>query len=150
MRPRVRSYGLISTRTRSPSKIRIRNLRILPPVYARSSCPLSSLILNCVLGSASTTVPSISMASFLGTSRFYRARLERVLRGVGDRACLAVGAPGCRPTGAALGFETVGAVDGLVAAGLEGDAGFAVAGGALGHKHLAPGDGRRRVAAGRV
>ena len=47
----------------------MRNLRILPPVYASSSCPLSSLTLNCVFGRASTTVPSISIASFFGNAR---------------------------------------------------------------------------------
>jgi hypothetical protein len=31
---------------------------------------LSSLTLNCVFGSASTTVPSISIASFFGTTEW--------------------------------------------------------------------------------
>src|SRR6266852_3277992 len=132
MRPRVKSYGLISTRTRSPSKMRIRNLRIFPPVYASSSCPLSSLTLNCVFGSASTTVPSISIASFLGTAE-HGSRLHRQARALAEGSPRRTRMSGTAP----LGLETVGAEHGFVAPRLEWDTCLAVAAGAGGHKHLA-------------
>src|SRR5262249_2662837 len=41
MRPGVRSEGETSTPTRSPTPVRMRNLRILPDIYARITCSLS-------------------------------------------------------------------------------------------------------------
>src|SRR3989304_915887 len=42
MRPRVRSYGDSSTRTRSPGRIRMKFIRSLPLMWARTRCPFSS------------------------------------------------------------------------------------------------------------
>src|SRR3954454_15167709 len=63
MRPRVRSYGESSTRTRSPGSTRMRNRRILPARCPRTSCPLSSLTRNIRFGRASVISPSNSTFS---------------------------------------------------------------------------------------
>src|SRR6266540_1580251 len=67
MRPRVRSYGDNSTRTRSPGRIRMKFIRSLPLMCANTRWPFSSSTANIVLGSGSITVPSTSIASFLAT-----------------------------------------------------------------------------------
>src|SRR6266487_2520376 len=67
MRPRVRSYGESSTRTRSPGRIRMKFIRSLPLMCANTRWPFSSSTANIVLGSGSITVPSTSIASFLAT-----------------------------------------------------------------------------------
>src|SRR5690242_4538215 len=64
MRPRVRSYGDSSTRTRSPGRIRMKFIRSLPLMCARTRWPFSSSTANIVFGSGSITVPSTSIASF--------------------------------------------------------------------------------------
>src|SRR3954467_13039052 len=66
MRPRLRSYGETSTRTLSPGRTRMRNRRILPARWARSSWSFSSLTRNSRFGRASVTSPSIS--SFCSTA----------------------------------------------------------------------------------
>src|SRR5262249_41953405 len=66
IRPRVRSYGDSSTRTLSPGRMRMKFLRILPEMWARTWCLFSSSTLNIALGSGSTTVAMTSMASSLG------------------------------------------------------------------------------------
>src|SRR5579875_3822339 len=65
MRPRVGSYGASSTLTRSPGRIRMKWIRILPEMWARTLWPDASSTRNMALGSTSTTVPSTSMTSFL-------------------------------------------------------------------------------------
>src|SRR5690349_14691598 len=50
MRPRVRSYGVISTCTRSPGRMRIRCMRSLPLECARTLWPLSSVTRNMAFG----------------------------------------------------------------------------------------------------
>src|SRR5579884_1803831 len=47
--------------------MRMKFIRSLPEMCARTRCPLSSWTLNIVLGRGSMTVPSTSMASFLAT-----------------------------------------------------------------------------------
>src|SRR6185436_6967827 len=66
IRPRVRSYGDSSTLTRSPGRIRMKFMRILPLTCASTRCPLSSSTRNIAFGSGSTTVPSTSIASSFG------------------------------------------------------------------------------------
>src|SRR3954449_1089351 len=63
MRARSRSYGLSSTRTRSPGRMRMRKRRILPATCPSTSWPLSSFTRNIAFGSASTTSPSNSTFS---------------------------------------------------------------------------------------
>src|SRR4051794_2945101 len=63
MRPRVRSYGESSTRTLSPGRMRMKCLRILPEMWARTWCLFSSCTRNIALGRFSTTVASTSIAS---------------------------------------------------------------------------------------
>src|SRR5580698_731931 len=63
MRPRVRSYGLNSTATRSPGRIRIKFFRIRPETCARTWCLFSSSTLNIAFGNVSTTVAITSIAS---------------------------------------------------------------------------------------
>ncbi len=65
MRPRLRSYGLISTWTRSPGSTRIRCIRIFPELWARTSWPLSVLTRNVAFLRDSVTVPSSRMACSL-------------------------------------------------------------------------------------
>src|SRR6478609_7414175 len=67
MRPRVRSYGDNSTRTRSPGRMRMKFMRNLPLMWASTRWPFSSSTANMVLGSGSMTVPSTSIASRLAT-----------------------------------------------------------------------------------
>src|SRR5438552_2945864 len=66
IRPRVRSYGDSSTFTRSPARMRMKFMRILPLTCASTRCPLSSSTRNIAFGSGSTTVPSTSIASSFG------------------------------------------------------------------------------------
>src|SRR5262249_565122 len=65
IRPRVRSYGDSSTFTRSPGRMRVKFMRILPLTCASTRCPFSSSTRNIAFGSGSTTVPSTSIASSL-------------------------------------------------------------------------------------
>src|SRR5258706_5458319 len=58
--------------------MRMRRMRILPPAYASTSTPLVSRTLNCVLGSTSCTVPSISIISSLAK----RLPLARLVTGL--------------------------------------------------------------------
>src|SRR5580704_5966772 len=69
MRPRLRSYGVISTWTLSPGRMRIRCIRILPELCASTLWPFSSSTRNMALGNGSTTVPSSTMASSFGFGR---------------------------------------------------------------------------------
>src|SRR5919106_6031483 len=64
MRPRLRSYGLSSTRTVSPGRMRMKFWRSFPEMWASTSCPFSSRTLNMALGRGVTTSPSTSIASF--------------------------------------------------------------------------------------
>src|ERR1051326_355977 len=63
MRPLVRSYGVISTRTLSPASTRMRFLRMRPAVWAMISCSFSSLTRNVAFGSSSVTTPGNSSSS---------------------------------------------------------------------------------------
>src|SRR5713226_4438977 len=65
MRPRVRSYGDSSTFTRSPGRMRMKFIRILPLTWASTRWPFSNSTRNIAFGSGSTTVPSTSIASSL-------------------------------------------------------------------------------------
>src|SRR5580698_613326 len=63
MRPRVKSYGLSSTATRSPGRMRIKFFRMRPETCARTWCLFSSSTLNMALGNVSRTVAITSIAS---------------------------------------------------------------------------------------
>src|SRR5438105_8550824 len=67
IRPRVRSYGDSSTLTRSPGRMRMKFMRILPLTWASTRWPFSSSTRNIAFGRGSTTVPSTSIASSLVT-----------------------------------------------------------------------------------
>src|SRR5262245_11716796 len=71
MRPRERSYGDSSTRTRSPGRIRMKFIRSLPLMCASTRCLFSNSMANIAFGSGSMTVPSTSIASFLATGGGY-------------------------------------------------------------------------------
>ena len=60
---RVRSYGLSSTATRSPGRIRMKFFRIRPETCASTWCLFSSSTLNIAFGNVSTTVAITSIAS---------------------------------------------------------------------------------------
>src|SRR5688572_23314696 len=77
MRPRVRSYGDSSTFTRSPGRMRMKFMRILPLTCASTRWPLSSSTRNIAFGSGSTTVPSTSIASSLGIALLRRSLRDR-------------------------------------------------------------------------
>src|SRR5579872_713223 len=66
IRPWLRSYGESSTSTRSPGKMRMKFMRILPETRASTRWPFCSSTRKKALGSGSTTTPSTSMASSLG------------------------------------------------------------------------------------
>jgi hypothetical protein len=87
------------------------------------------------------------MASFLGTQKIvpataFDANAVRRWRPLAQRAS------GNWASRAALRLEAVGAVDGLVTAGLEGHARLAIAARAGSHEHLTPGSGTIAAAAG--
>src|SRR6185437_250068 len=67
IRPRVKSYGETSIRTRSPARTRMRNRRMLPPSVVRTVWVSFTATRNVALGSTSVTVPSSSMASCFDT-----------------------------------------------------------------------------------
>src|ERR1700677_2241952 len=67
MRALPKSYGDISTLTLSPTLMRMKFLRILPEMCARTSCPLGSATRNMVPGNTCVTVPSNSIGSSLAT-----------------------------------------------------------------------------------
>src|ERR1700722_17924817 len=71
MRPRVMSYGVISTWTLSPGRMRMRCMRIFPELCARTVYPFSNSTRNMALGRGSTTVPSTVNASSFGLLRFF-------------------------------------------------------------------------------
>src|SRR3979490_3112797 len=92
IRPRVRSYGDSSTFTRSPGRMRMKFMRILPLTCASTRWPLSSSTRNIAFGNGSTTVPSTSIASSFGIALRYLDRASRPARqdlrvgvGHGDR-----------------------------------------------------------------
>src|ERR1035437_8062896 len=64
IRPRVRSYGDNSTRTRSPGRIRMKFIRSFPLIWARTRWPFSSSTANIVFGSGSGTGAPASSVSF--------------------------------------------------------------------------------------
>ncbi len=64
------SYGVISTWTLSPGKIRIRCIRIFPELCASTVYPFSNSTRNIAFGNGSTTVPSTVNASSFGLLRF--------------------------------------------------------------------------------
>src|ERR1700722_19801913 len=66
MRPRLKSYGVISTCTRSPGRMRILCIRILPELWASTLWPFSNSTRNIAFGSGSITVPSRTIASSFG------------------------------------------------------------------------------------
>ena len=80
MRPRVRSYGLSSMRTLSPTRILTKFLRILPLIVASTGSCVSGASLmahrNMALGSDSKTTPSTSITSSLT----FRTRSVLLLR----------------------------------------------------------------------
>src|ERR1041384_3713709 len=64
MRPRFKSYGDSSTKTRSPGRILMKCLRILPEIWASTWCWLSSSSTrNIAFGSVSRTLAITSIAS---------------------------------------------------------------------------------------
>ena len=63
MRPLSKSYGVISTRTFSPTLTHMRALRILPHTVAKISCPFSNFTRNIVFGNLSSTVPVKTITS---------------------------------------------------------------------------------------
>src|SRR5271155_232286 len=63
MRPRVKSYGLSSTATRSPGRMRMKFFRMRPDTCASTWCLFSSSTLNMAFGRVSTTVAITSIAS---------------------------------------------------------------------------------------
>ena len=63
IRPRVRSYGDISTVTLSPGRILMKFILSFPEICARIMCPFPMSTWNVVLGRASTTTPSTSIMS---------------------------------------------------------------------------------------
>src|SRR3954464_2351389 len=69
MRPRLRSYGVSSTCTRSPGAMRMKCMRIFPEMWASTLCPFSNSTRNMALGSGSTTVPSTRIVSSFGLAR---------------------------------------------------------------------------------
>src|ERR1700691_5343773 len=83
MRPRVMSYGVISTWTLSPGRIRMRCMRIFPELCARTVYPFSNSTRNMALGRGSTTVPSTVNASSFGLLRF--SLLKTALLGVQEQ-----------------------------------------------------------------
>src|SRR5437763_8314215 len=74
MRPLVRSYGVISTRTLSPASTRMRFFRIRPAVWAMISCSFSSFTRNVAFGSNSVTTPGNSSSSSLAIDIHVRVR----------------------------------------------------------------------------
>src|ERR1035437_6088291 len=71
MRPRDMSYGVISTWTLSPGRMRMRCMRIFPELCARTVYPFSNSTRNMAFGNGSTTVPSTVNASSFGLLRFF-------------------------------------------------------------------------------
>ena len=63
IRPRVRSYGDISTVTLSPGRILMKFILSFPEICAKMVCPFPMSTWNVVLGRASTTTPSTSIIS---------------------------------------------------------------------------------------
>jgi hypothetical protein len=64
IRPLVKSYGVISTTTRSPGKTRIMLTRIFPDKWPTIVCPESNWTRKIALGKFSRTLPSSSIKSF--------------------------------------------------------------------------------------
>ena len=62
--PLVRSYGLISRRTRSPGRMRMRCMRNFPAKCPKISWPLSNFTLNLAPGNNSSTTPFTVIKSF--------------------------------------------------------------------------------------
>ena len=98
----VRSYGESSTETLSPGTIRMKCLRILPEICARTLRWPGRSTRNIVPGKTCVTVPSVMIcSSFAIARRIYRASARRsrlapsrsgslqsaVLRRAGDRRC---------------------------------------------------------------
>lgn len=68
MRPLVRSYGLSSTFTLSPTRTLIKFFRIFPEICASTTCSVLAISTrNMALGSFSVTTPSTSMTSSLAS-----------------------------------------------------------------------------------
>ena len=78
IRPRFKSYGESATFTVSPGTILIQCFRIFPDSVARMRCPFCNSILNVVLGSASFTTPSTSIASSFATVPPLRTRIKKI------------------------------------------------------------------------
>src|ERR671921_208351 len=105
-------------------------IRILPEMCASTLCPFSNSTRNCVLGSASVTVPSTSMTSSLAkdllfSSSYKMAETKRISYHVGgapptnERLSLSAGAPVLRQhQGSVLGNG-----DGVLEVGREGAVG---------------------------
>src|SRR3970040_2334076 len=87
--------------TRSPARMRMRCLRILPEAYAVTAWPLASTTRNIVLGSTSSMTPSYSTISSLAIS----GSLVVGRRGAGSRSdCLQIDG-GRAAVGAAFDVE---------------------------------------------
>src|SRR5579859_1156501 len=76
MRPLVRSYGVVSTVTRSPARMRMRFFFIRPEVYASTSCPLSKATRKRASGRTSLTTPSNSTRSSLAKAGVFLFKLQ--------------------------------------------------------------------------
>jgi hypothetical protein len=71
MRALPRSYGDISTFTRSPTLMRMKFLRILPEIWASTSWPLGSATRNIVPGKTCVTEPVNSIGSSFAKRFFF-------------------------------------------------------------------------------
>jgi hypothetical protein len=69
MRALPRSYGDISSFTRSPTVSRMNLFRILPEIWARTRCWLESSTRNIVPGRTVTIFPSVTIESSVGIDR---------------------------------------------------------------------------------
>src|ERR1700722_9717148 len=80
MRALPRSYGDISSFTRSPTVSRINPFRILPEIWARTRCWLESSTRNIVPGRTVTIFPSVTIESSVGINRIVNTAIRLWLR----------------------------------------------------------------------
>lgn len=75
MRPLFRSYGDISTVTRSPGRMRMKFIRIFPETWARTLWPFSNSTRNMAFGRASVTFACSLIESFFTMNFYERANM---------------------------------------------------------------------------
>src|ERR1044071_2487274 len=76
----VKSYGESSTDTLSPGTIRIKCLRILPEIWARTLRFPGRSTRNIVPGNTCVTVPSVTICSSFGTDHHRQGTAPSQLR----------------------------------------------------------------------